>query len=665
MVQIAVQIAAHPAHGFNVKHGIANLGDGNCAPEAANDNNNHREELAKFHNKIFETPQELREAVVENIIKNEKAIAFTGYDDNATLVEDLKKLKQSGEWGCTVADLMMPGIAFTLEKNILVVNTKPNQSSQEPITLIRPETFGGHSNTDIPLILAYNGSHYEGLIPEVNEDIDRSAELVRKIKNNAYAVKVSDIPCLLSQLSLLPGQEGKEMYSVYEKQVNDIENDTDVCSNVLLNSHVDVKKVEELENKDTGNLYSEKPLDKSGFLSFLKEKDFDKHDDIVMEERELGNENDEDPYFDENDDHDFTLKRLSNMNKRYEERNLDLRIINNCDLPGNREIMEDFTKYLEDRSAATFATGEKTSTVRKYAGHIFHYHDSFLSHQMAKNKSFRAADNFCFGKPEHKLLSDPLEWIGSGERGKAAAGRKRERMKAFAAYREYMRNCLGRDKDKFGTNVYGLMMLTAIYQDLDRMERKIKDSSLWDTYGKMETQQRVAKESAVKTINPMEEANLSNAIAVWNDSELRKLKLEETKQTYEKAIKGIRPTEVEFNALVQMTKFECHNLNRDRHSAYKFTNGDYISKRAQYVPKSVDTQDEGKIYTQMPVGWNSNAPPKDSPDMPPSGWVLEVLGDVAGMKTQSATAVSFTPRVKELCERYRTVRDIFFKVWLT
>ena len=113
-----------------------------------------------------------------------------------------------------------------------------------------------------------------------------------------------------------------------------------------------------------------------------------------------------------------------------------------------------------------------------------------------------------------------------------------------------------------------------------------------------------------------------------------------------------------------MTKFECHNLNRDRNSAYKYTNGEYIQKRAQYVPKSVDTQDEKKLYSQMPVGWNSNAPPKESPDMQPSGWVLEVLGDVPGMKTQSATAVSFTPRVKELCERYITVRNIFVKVCL-
>ena len=113
-----------------------------------------------------------------------------------------------------------------------------------------------------------------------------------------------------------------------------------------------------------------------------------------------------------------------------------------------------------------------------------------------------------------------------------------------------------------------------------------------------------------------------------------------------------------------MTKFECHNLNRDRNSAYKYTNGEYIQKRAQYVPKSVDTQDEKKLYSQMPVGWNSNALPKENPDRQPSGWVLEVLGDVPGMKTQTATAVSFTPRVKELCERYITVRNIFVKVCL-
>ena len=599
MVETAIEIAAHPLHGMTLRHGVPNWGDGNCAPESANDNYNLRNEFDLFRNKTFETPHELRQAVVDNMISNKEAFQFAGYQCLERWAIDMENLKQSGEWSADVADLMMPGIAYTLDKNILIFNTKPQEISKEPISLIQPEIFGGKSNTDIPLLLAYDGSHFEGMLPGSSKDRERSEELVRLIKRNDYTVKVRDIKFLKDKVN--PEKSKNNNGDHVNPAIADAQN------NILPN--------------------------------------------II-----------DDPYHDENDDPDFTSKRVRNMTNRYRNRNIILSDISNIDLPGNKEIMEDFKKYLEQRSTATLATGEATSQVPKYVGHIFHYPDSYLEHLISKNKEFRAAENFCFGKTTFKLLSDPFEWIRSGEGLKVSASRRRERMKAHAAYREYMRNCLDIDKDMFGGHLNGIMMMSSVIQDLDRMERKIRNSGFWDKLGKLETQNRVAKESAIKTINPKEESNLRNAISNWNKSEVRMQKMAEIEKTYDNSLNGIRPSGAQFNALVQMTKFECHNLNRDRNSAYKFTNGDYISKRVSYVPKSIDGEDNDRLYSKIPLGWNTNAPPSTVPEMKPSGWVLEVLGDVPGMKGQKATVVSFTPRMKELCERYRTVRDIFFEV---
>ena len=114
----------------------------------------------------------------------------------------MEKLKENREWSSSISDFMMNGIAFTLSKNILVINTKPQDLSKEAITLIQPETFDGETNTDIPLVLAYDGSHYEGFIPNDEEDIQKTIELVRKMKTNNYHVKTGDIEVLRDIVNL-------------------------------------------------------------------------------------------------------------------------------------------------------------------------------------------------------------------------------------------------------------------------------------------------------------------------------------------------------------------------------------------------------------------------------------------------------------------------------
>ena len=336
------------------------------------------------------------------------------------------------------------------------------------------------------------------------------------------------------------------------------------------------------------------------------------------------------------------------------------------ELNGNKEVKEGFVQYLQSTSPATSATGLDTSTLPKYRGHIFTYPDSWLAHEIGKDSTFLASDNFCFGEPEFKLLSCPFDWIKSGDvTGKEGAGRQSERMKAHAAYRNYLRHCIDRDKNKFGTDWKGMTVRGSVLQDLDSMDKKIKDSNLWNYLSKLSAQRRHEKLAAIQTLNPEEDTNIRECINTWNKSDVKKQKVKEMNKVWNKAQAGNRVTEAEFNACANLCKLELHNLNTDRNSAYSFSNKDYCSKRPKFVPESTLAEEEDAFtrnYHQVPIGWNADAPPKDNPGKEPSGYVLTVLGDVPGMKKQEATAVAFTPRVKDLCEKYRDLKDAFFPV---
>ena len=53
----------------------------------------------------------------------------------------------------------------------------------------------------MPLVFSYNGSHYEGLIPDSVEDEVNCNGLVELVDSERYFTKMQDIPVLWNQLS--------------------------------------------------------------------------------------------------------------------------------------------------------------------------------------------------------------------------------------------------------------------------------------------------------------------------------------------------------------------------------------------------------------------------------------------------------------------------------
>ena len=74
-------------------------------------------------------------------------------------------------------DLMLPGIACGLRKFLLIFNTNPG-SPHDPIYVVDPKQLNIQVDTAVPIILAYNESHYESLHPCSNKDILASINLV-------------------------------------------------------------------------------------------------------------------------------------------------------------------------------------------------------------------------------------------------------------------------------------------------------------------------------------------------------------------------------------------------------------------------------------------------------------------------------------------------------
>ena len=148
--------------------------------------------------------------VVFDLAANNRIKAAIGYT-----AEDLNQLLQDGHWDSTVGDLVIPGIAYTTKKNILIFNTNPNMGNS-PISVVLANEFGGEADTEVrhqlfpyficfcmylqvPLLLWYTGSHYEGLVPGTEEDVLRCMELMQEYRGGTYSVTVSDIDVLKEQ----------------------------------------------------------------------------------------------------------------------------------------------------------------------------------------------------------------------------------------------------------------------------------------------------------------------------------------------------------------------------------------------------------------------------------------------------------------------------------
>ena len=178
-------ISSAKKHGINLLPGRVNEGHGNCSYEATIFNLNDRKCFAEnlpmgasFYRRVWNTD------MMNKIL--DKQNSWNPGLTQAQIRYGFEELMQSGVYERPFfGDMIMAGIACGMRKKILVFNTNEN-TTHDPISVIDPSDYGGSSNSEIPLVVAYDLVHYESLHPVQKIDIEKTVSLV-----NSYTARPS------------------------------------------------------------------------------------------------------------------------------------------------------------------------------------------------------------------------------------------------------------------------------------------------------------------------------------------------------------------------------------------------------------------------------------------------------------------------------------------
>ena len=181
-------------HGINLMHGTSNPGTGDCAFEAVVQNINDRPD---FKEKLTMSIDWYRRTWTTDMANR---TIYTDYNTltNKEWLEGWKEMQTPGTYERGIfGDLMLPGIACGTRKYLLIFNTHLD-TPHDPIYVIDPTIFNVIPDTEIPVVLAYNMSHYESMEPCTEVDVKMSRDLVKQYIEGRYRYRKQDMLYLIS-----------------------------------------------------------------------------------------------------------------------------------------------------------------------------------------------------------------------------------------------------------------------------------------------------------------------------------------------------------------------------------------------------------------------------------------------------------------------------------
>ena len=107
-----------------------------------------------------------------------------------------------------LGDICLVAAARAIHKDILIFNTNKSIS---PMTIICADQYdGGYKTDNNPILMAYNGTHFESLETMSPEDDKRAIELVEPKKSNCYRLEKTHIGIMsrISQNNPAPATKG-------------------------------------------------------------------------------------------------------------------------------------------------------------------------------------------------------------------------------------------------------------------------------------------------------------------------------------------------------------------------------------------------------------------------------------------------------------------------
>ena len=179
-------------HGITLRKGNPNKRDGDCLYESIIDNINHR---PCFTTKLRQSATDYR--LAWNTDGQEllyRSVYYPGaysHDDWKSAFETLATTKQYNL--PFFGDLVILNCAHYIKKDILIINTPweiQNVRAHGPINVIKYDCLDASNQQDgeIPLVLAYNGNHYESLFPVTETDVHHTVSLVKSYTEGEYEI---------------------------------------------------------------------------------------------------------------------------------------------------------------------------------------------------------------------------------------------------------------------------------------------------------------------------------------------------------------------------------------------------------------------------------------------------------------------------------------------
>ena len=174
--------ASAQRHGIKLKSGTSNPGIGDCAFEAIIQNINDRNCFRENFNMSIDYYRRIWATDMANRTVNTPLNTLTPKQ----WLEDWKQMQEPGAYERGIyGDLMLPGIACGVRKILLIFNTHPD-TPHDPIYIVDPSEFNVNPDSEIPILLAYNMSHYESMEPLEEADIQATIDLVAEYKAGKY-----------------------------------------------------------------------------------------------------------------------------------------------------------------------------------------------------------------------------------------------------------------------------------------------------------------------------------------------------------------------------------------------------------------------------------------------------------------------------------------------
>ena len=187
-------------HGITMTPGTANPGTGDCAFESVIFNNNER---SCFEENFLLPINQYRRIWATDMANRTIDTEWNIYSKKQWH-EGWQQMQIPGTYERGIfGDLMIPGIACGARKILLIFNTN-FESSHDPLYAVDPRKFNVEPDTDIPIVLAYNQSHYESLIPKSESDIRRTVHLANSYLEGKYTLTRTDFLNLVERNNHVP-----------------------------------------------------------------------------------------------------------------------------------------------------------------------------------------------------------------------------------------------------------------------------------------------------------------------------------------------------------------------------------------------------------------------------------------------------------------------------